>query len=218
MRLAQSACVSSAVPVSRKQLLDSLDELCPRDMQRICKFKNRCKRRAVFAALKKANVLGMVAALECEGFLRQFAFVAQLKKGPCECSLFPRIRFGSGCHAQHGVCDQSDNSSTKYSIHFVTKTLRPARPLPSSTLEEVPTELGGLSWLRPKTNWWPCSYPLSPSKPHRRRSNGYLMHGRSNATAVRFQTPVLLRLGSYDKKAATDIKVCTVGFLGAPPE
>lgn len=76
--LAKGLPGSSAISVAGEQLLDSLDELCPRDMQRVCEFKNRRKRGAVFAALKKADVLGVVAALECEGFLRQFAFVAQL--------------------------------------------------------------------------------------------------------------------------------------------
>jgi hypothetical protein len=105
MVLAKRACVSSAIPVARKQPLDSLDELCSGNMQRVCEFKNRCKRWAIFAAFKKANVFGMVTALECEGFLRQFVFVAQLKQDPCERSLFPRVRFVSSRHAQHGVCN-----------------------------------------------------------------------------------------------------------------
>jgi hypothetical protein len=32
-------------------------------------------------------------------------FVAQLKQDPCERSLFPRVRFVSSRHAQHGVCN-----------------------------------------------------------------------------------------------------------------
>ena len=103
--LAKRACVSSAIPVARKQPLDSLDELCSGNMQRVCEFKNRCKRGAIFAAFKKADVFGMVAALECEGFLRQFVFVAQLKQDPCERSFFQRVRFVSSRHAQHGVCN-----------------------------------------------------------------------------------------------------------------
>ena len=124
MRLAKSAGISSPIAVAWKQLLDSLDELCPGNMQRVRQFKNRCKRRAIFTALKKANVLGMVAALECEGFLRQFAFVAQLEQGPSERSLFPRVRFVSSLHAQLGVCALSNNSSTKYSIHLGRKYQR----------------------------------------------------------------------------------------------
>ena len=124
MVLAKRACVSSAISVARKQPFDSLDELRSRNVQSICEFKNGCKRWAIFAAFEKADVFGMVAALECEGFLRQFAFVAQLKQDPCERTFFPRVRFVSSRHAQHGVCNQSTNSSTKYSIHFVKNGLQ----------------------------------------------------------------------------------------------
>jgi len=105
MVLAKRARVSSAISVAREQPLDSLDELCSGNMQRVCEFKNRCKRGAIFAAFKKADVFGMVAALECEGLLRQFVFVAQLKQDPSERSFFQRVRFVSSRHAQHGVCN-----------------------------------------------------------------------------------------------------------------
>ena len=59
----------------------------------------------------------MITALECKFLLRHVAFLTQLKQDSRERSLFPRDGFVSSCHAQHGVCEQSMNSSTKYSIH-----------------------------------------------------------------------------------------------------
>ncbi len=70
MVLAEGACVSPAIPIAREQLFNPPDEICSRDVQSVREFQNRRKRWAVFTALKKANVLRMITALECQGFLR----------------------------------------------------------------------------------------------------------------------------------------------------
>lgn len=85
-------------------------------MESVSEFKDCGEGWAVSTAFQKANVLRMIAALKREGFLGQVAFCSELKKGSRKRPFFPRARFVSSRHPQHGVCFESADSSTNYTI------------------------------------------------------------------------------------------------------
>jgi len=138
MLLTQAARIPSAISTSREKLLDSSYELRTRYPKAVGKLQKCGKRRTVFTSLEKTNVLWMVPTFEGERLLREVAFVAQLSESACECTLFPRIAFGSNCHGQLGVCFESENSSTKYTIRMQFSSLicslppQQSRPLQQS--------------------------------------------------------------------------------------
>jgi hypothetical protein len=114
--LAGTVCIAPAVAISGEQLFNTIDKIGTRNPQSICKFKDGGERRAVFTTFQQADVFRVVSALKCQRFLGQLALLTQLKEGPGKCSFFPGTRLRSSCHVQHGVCRDSFNTSTKYSI------------------------------------------------------------------------------------------------------
>jgi hypothetical protein len=108
--------IAPAVAIAGEQFFNTIDKVSTRNSQSICEFKDGCERRAVFTAFQQADVFGVVSALKCQRFLCQLALLPQLKEDSGKCTLFPGTRLRSSCHVQNGVCRDSFNTSTKYSI------------------------------------------------------------------------------------------------------
>lgn len=116
LSLAKGTHFTAPFPGSRKDALDSSHEVRPREVKYVRELKNGGERRAVFAALQKAYVFGVIATIEGKLFLRQMTLLSELTQDPCERPFFGRALFVLDWHPQLGVCSLSVNTSTKYSI------------------------------------------------------------------------------------------------------
>jgi hypothetical protein len=113
---AQRAGLPASFTVSWEEPFDTADQVGSRHFQRVGNFKNGRERRTVFAALEKADVLWVVAALERQFFLREPTILPKLVESACKSSSFRKIALGCSRHPQRGVCCEPINSSTKYSL------------------------------------------------------------------------------------------------------
>ena len=118
--LAKRAYLPPSLTGLREEAFDSSHEVRSGQLKYFGELQDGGERGAVFTAFQEAYVFGVVATLEGKCFLSEVMLLPELNEDSRKRSLLRRALFVSSRHPQTGVCGQSINTSTKYSIPCIS--------------------------------------------------------------------------------------------------